>query len=200
VLGETFPDALAAAQSGDERAFALIWKATQPVVLRFLRLRDPGLADDVAAEAWVAAIERLGEFHGDEGGFRAWLITIARHKLVDHHRRSGRRPERLTESTVELDQAAPSAADTADVAEERASTERALRLVATLPPDVAEMVALRVVVGLDVAQVAEIVGRKPGTVRVAVHRGLRRLAAILEQEPPPDVTPADIRALGERDA
>jgi RNA polymerase sigma-70 factor, ECF subfamily len=200
VLGETFPDALAAAQSGDERAFALIWKATQPVVLRFLRLRDPGLADDVAAEAWVAAIERLGEFHGDEGGFRAWLITIARHKLVDHHRRSGRRPERLTESTVELDQAAPSAADTADVAEERASTERALRLVATLPPDVAEMVALRVVVGLDVAQVAEIVGRKPGTVRVAVHRGLRRLAAILEQEPPPDVTPADTRTLGERDA
>jgi RNA polymerase sigma-70 factor, ECF subfamily len=200
VLGETFPDALAAAQSGDERAFALIWKATQPVVLRFLRLRDPGLADDVAAEAWVAAIERLGEFHGDEGGFRAWLITIARHKLVDHHRRSGRRPERLTESTVELDQAAPSAADTADVAEERASTERALRLVATLPPDVAEMVALCVVVRLDVAQVAEIVGRKPGTVRVAVHRGLRRLAAILEQEPPPDVTPADTRTLGERDA
>lgn len=199
MLGESFPDALAAAQSGDERAFAVIWQATQPVVLRFLRLRDPGLADDVAAEAWVAAIERLGEFHGDEGGFRAWLITIARHKLVDHHRRSVRRPERLTESTVELDQAAPSAADTAEVAEERASTERALRLVATLPPDVAEMVALRVVVGLDVAQVAQIVGRKPGTVRVAVHRGLRRLAAILEQEPSrrPDVTPSDTTTLGE---
>jgi RNA polymerase sigma-70 factor (ECF subfamily) len=202
VLGERFADELAAAQAGDQAAFALIWRATQPAVLRFLRVRDPGLADDIAAEAWVAAIERLGEFHGDEGGFRAWLITIARHKLVDHHRRAGRRPERLTDSTVELESAAPTAADTAEVAAERASTERALRLVAQLPPDVAEMVALRVVVGLDVAQVAEIVGRKPGTVRVAVHRGLRKLAAIIAEDTSSevDVTGAPSTTLGERDA
>ncbi len=205
MLGETFADELAAAQSGDEGAFTRIWRATQPALLRFLRVRDPGLADDVAAEAWLVAIGRLGEFRGDEGGFRAWLITIARHKLVDHHRRSGRRPERLTESTELLENASPSAADAADVAAERESTARALRLVAELPPDVAEMVALRVVVGLDVAQVADIVGRKPGTVRVAVHRGLRRLAAILAEqeaahESSPGVTGTGATTLGGRDA
>jgi RNA polymerase sigma-70 factor (ECF subfamily) len=51
-----------------------------------------------------------------------------------------------------------------------------LRLVATLPPEQAEMVMLRVVAGLDVATVAELVGKKPGTVRVAVHRALKSLA------------------------
>ncbi len=56
------------------------------------------------------------------------------------------------------------------------STRAALDLVATLPPDQAEAIILRVVAGLDVSQVAELMGKRPGTVRVLTHRGLRRLA------------------------
>jgi RNA polymerase sigma-70 factor (ECF subfamily) len=206
VLGEDFAADLAAARAGDEAAFARIWRRTQPALLRFLRVRDPALADDVAAEAWVTAIDRLSDFEGDEAGFRAWMTTIARRRLIDHHRRTTRRPERLTDSDVELEHSAPASADTADVADERASTERALRLIAQLPPDVAEMVALRVIVGLDVAQVAEIVGRKPGAVRVAVHRGLRKLAATLEGATTApgvrssDVTPVRPTTFKDRDA
>ena len=59
---------------------------------------------------------------------------------------------------------------------EREATAAALRLVATLPPEQAEMVMLRVVAGLDVAVVAELVGKKPGAVRVAVHRALKSLS------------------------
>jgi RNA polymerase sigma-70 factor (ECF subfamily) len=59
---------------------------------------------------------------------------------------------------------------------ERFSTERAVELVASLPPEQAEMVMLRVVAGLDVAVVAQIVGKSPGAVRVSVHRGLKALS------------------------
>jgi RNA polymerase sigma-70 factor (ECF subfamily) len=59
---------------------------------------------------------------------------------------------------------------------EQISTEQALALVASLPPEQAEMVALRVVAGLDVSAVAQIVGKSPGAVRVSVHRGLRALS------------------------
>ena len=59
---------------------------------------------------------------------------------------------------------------------ERLSTDDALRLVASLPPDQAELVALRVIAGLDVAAVAAITGRSPGAVRVGVHRALRVLS------------------------
>jgi RNA polymerase sigma-70 factor (ECF subfamily) len=59
---------------------------------------------------------------------------------------------------------------------EQISTARALELVASLPPEQAEMVMLRVVAGLDVAAVAQIVGKSPGAVRVSVHRGLRALS------------------------
>src|SRR5262249_52672813 len=56
-------------------------------------------------------------------------------------------------------------------------TERALALIRTLPPDQAEAVMLRVVVGLDVAATARVLGKRPGAVRIAAMRGLRRLAA-----------------------
>ena len=73
-----------------------------------------------------------------------------------------------------LEQAAPD--DPAAGAVEGFSTRAALAVVATLPPDQAEAVVLRVVAGLDVDRVAEIMGKRPGTVRVLTHRGLRRLA------------------------
>jgi RNA polymerase sigma-70 factor, ECF subfamily len=59
------------------------------------------------------------------------------------------------------------------------STERAIALVSQLPPQQAEVIMLRVVAGLDTETVAQIVGRSPGAVRVAAHRGLKKLATML---------------------
>jgi RNA polymerase sigma-70 factor (ECF subfamily) len=75
---------------------------------------------------------------------------------------------------------APSAEQDAADNEELA---QALRLVATLPPTQAEMVILRVVAGLDVADVARLLDKQPGAVRVGVHRALRTLARTTEREP-----------------
>jgi RNA polymerase sigma-70 factor (ECF subfamily) len=66
----------------------------------------------------------------------------------------------------------------AAIAVESDATRRALALIAQLPADQAEVVMLRVVAGLDVAEVAQIVGKRPGTVRVLSHRGLRRLVEL----------------------
>ena len=182
MIGDQFAAVLSAAQAGDDAAFIRLWQQTQPVLLRFLTVRAPDVADDVAAETWLAALPQLKRFDGDEGAFRGWLVAIARNKLVDARRRSGRRPEQLGGLRFEHPSLAP---DTADLAHERQATEDALRLIAQLPSDVAEMVALRVIVGLDVAEVASVVGKSSGAVRVAVHRGLRRLATLLRER---DVT------------
>jgi RNA polymerase sigma-70 factor (ECF subfamily) len=73
----------------------------------------------------------------------------------------------------------PGAPDAAGQAIENLATEATLAAVATLPPHQAEVILLRVVAGLDTETVARIVGRSPGAVRVAAHRGLRRLSQIL---------------------
>src|SRR6266511_3291378 len=72
----------------------------------------------------------------------------------------------------------------ADHVLEAIATRAARALIAELPPDQAEVVTLRVVAGLDVAQVAEIVGKRAGAVRVLAHRGLRRLAERLGADLP----------------
>jgi RNA polymerase sigma-70 factor, ECF subfamily len=189
-----FDEVLAGAVSGDSAAFTTLWRDHQPMLLRYLRVLAGDQADDIAAETWIDVVRRLGSFRGDDAGFRGWLVTIARHKVIDQRRRENRRRERLVADYTGIEPT--TAHDGERDVLERLSTEGALRLIATLPADVAEMVSLRVIVGLDVAEVARIVGRRPGTVRVAVHRGLQRLAAQLLTG---DVTPGQPPALLGRD-
>jgi RNA polymerase sigma-70 factor, ECF subfamily len=176
VIGAAFGAALAGAQDGDEAAFACIFRDIQPALLRYLRVIAPDGPDDVAGDTWVHVVDGLAGFRGDEASFRAWLFTIARHRAVDSGRwRSRRRAVALEDSGAAELLTAP---DAADLALERMSTRAAVAAVATLPPDQAEIILLRVLAGLDTQQVARIVGKSPGAVRVAAHRGLRRLAAL----------------------
>ena len=75
----------------------------------------------------------------------------------------------------------PATPDAADLAMERISTRSAIALLSDLPAVQAEVNLLRVVAGLDTEAVAQLMGRSPGAVRVAAHRGLRRLAGILAE-------------------
>jgi RNA polymerase sigma-70 factor (ECF subfamily) len=178
VLGPRFAAALAAAQAGDEAAFAVIFRDVQPVLLRYLRLIASEGADDIAGETWLQVAAALAGFRGDERSFRAWLFTIARHRTTDWARARARRRSLQLAVTEDGEQLSP---DTADVVVERFSTREVLACVAALPKDQAEIIMLRVVAGLDTAEVARLVGKSPGAVRVAAHRGLRRLAAMLDR-------------------
>jgi RNA polymerase sigma-70 factor (ECF subfamily) len=75
----------------------------------------------------------------------------------------------------------PLAEDAASTAAERNATASAIALIATLPPDQAEAVLLRTVVGLDAVSAGRVLGKRPGAVRVAAHRGLRTLARRLAE-------------------
>ncbi len=177
VLGPEFPEVMRAAACGDEAAFARLWRDNQPPLMRYLRVVTDDAAEDLASEVWLEVSRRLARFRGGEGEFRAWLFTTARRRVIDLRRYAARHPVMLTGDPRELERRAPD--DTAGVALERMSTDAALDLIASLPPEQAEIIVLRAVVGLDVAQVARIVGKRPGAVRVAAHRGLRALAARL---------------------
>lgn len=173
---EDFADTLAAAQLGDEGAFTTLFREFNPAVLRYLTvLAGRGLAEDIAAETWVSALRSFAAFVGDEKALRGWLLTIARARWVDTVRAHTRRPEVVTDATPEV----PSAEDVHDMVERGFTTDWALRLIATLPPDQAEVVTLRVVGQLDVGEVAELTGKTANHVRVLTHRGLKKLAETL---------------------
>jgi RNA polymerase sigma-70 factor (ECF subfamily) len=175
-----FDATLAGARNGDDRAFAELWHAFHPPLRRYLRVVAPAMdADDLASITWIEVVRGLDRFTGGEDEFRAWLFTIARHRVYDQRRAASRR---VHTSPID-DLAAPSdggAGDPGRLTEEAAATEAALALLARLPAEQAEVVALRVIAGLDVAAVAELTGRKPGTVRVVAHRALKRLEALVQ--------------------
>jgi RNA polymerase sigma-70 factor, ECF subfamily len=178
VIGAGFGVVLARAQAGDEQAFACVFRDVQPALLRYLRVITPE-AEDVAGDTWVQVVAGLAGFRGEEDAFRAWLFTIARHRAADAGRSRARRPAVPLAPSETADQ--PMAPDAADVALEAISARGAVALIATLPRDQAEIIMLRVVAGLDAADVARIVGKSPGAVRVAAHRALRRLAGLVER-------------------
>jgi RNA polymerase sigma-70 factor (ECF subfamily) len=177
MLGSSFPELLAAAQAGDEQAFAVLWRHLQPALLRYFQVAVPQAAEDLAADTWLSVIRRLGEFRGDERAFRAWLFTVARHRAIDWRRQAARRPTTLVPVEKLAERSAPD--DPVAQVLEGQSTRAALALLAQLSADQAEVVALRVLGGLEVSEVARIVGKRPGAVRVLAHRGLRRLANLL---------------------
>jgi RNA polymerase sigma-70 factor (ECF subfamily) len=181
---DDFDVLLPAAQQGDEAAFTQLFRALNPAVLRYLRvLAGPTLAEDLGAETWMAALRNFATFTGDERALRAWLLTIARARWVDAVRAQTRRPEVLTDTTPET----PAADDVHDIVEAEMSTDLALELIGRLPPDQAEVITLRVVAQLEVGEVAELTGKTANHVRVLAHRGLRRLAQLLEQAPDPSL-------------
>jgi len=116
-------------------------------------------------------IRGLQAFRGDEPTFRTWALTIARKRVIDWRRRS----DNLATEPQRTDMP-----DRQDAIADAESSRAALALVATLPPAQAEIVVLRVLGGLDVAEVAAVTGKRPSTVRVLAHRGLRRIAQQLE--------------------
>lgn len=175
--------AVLAAQDGDENAFRAVYRAVHPRLLGYVRtLVGDGDAEDVTSEAWLQIARDLDSFTGDADRFRGWAARIARNRALDHIRMRGRRPAIGGDDTELTAWAAD--CDTAGAAMESLSTGRTMALIARLPQDQAEAVVLRVVVGLDAKSAAETLGKRPGAVRTAAHRGLKKLAELLGEEGP----------------
>jgi RNA polymerase sigma-70 factor (ECF subfamily) len=177
---ERFADIVASAARGDESAFRGLWRAHQPRLLRYLRVVAGSDAEDIASETWLSAVRGLPRFSGDEAEFRAWLFTIARNRHIDLRRRERVRPvsdDRRLATAAMAER--PGHSDTEADVLAALSTVDVLAVIARLPPAEADVVALRVVAELDISEVAAILGKREGAVRVCSHRGLRRLAELL---------------------
>ncbi|MFF1256023.1 MULTISPECIES: RNA polymerase sigma factor [unclassified Streptomyces] len=174
VRDEELGMAVARAQEGDEASFAVAYRLVQPGLVGYLRGLVGDEAEDVASDAWLEIARDLGRFRGDGAGFRGWTATIARHRALDLLRRQKARPRPsgLEQDMLEL----PGTHSTSDQALETISTAEALSLISDLPRDQAEAVLLRVVVGLDGPSAARVLGKRPGAVRTAAYRGLKKLA------------------------
>ena len=151
-----------------------------PRILRYLRVLEPAEAEDLASDTWLDVATGLHRFEGDEQGFRAWAFTIARRRLIDHRRK------RASRSTVPSEPESlvghHPVGNVEDEAMTGLATQSALERIAALTPDQAEVILLRVLGDLSVEDVARIMGKRPGTVRVIQHRALRKLTQTVSEQ------------------
>ena len=175
VLGEEFTSVLAGAQSGAEWAWARLYESVAGQVVGYLRLRGAREPEDLLGEVFVQVARNLGTFEGDERGFRAWVFTVAHHRLVDERRYFGRRPvqaiaaEDLPGGNVE------------DEALRFIGNESVRNMLARLSTDQRDVLLLRLLGGLSVAETAAALGKKPGAVKALHHRGIKTLRSRAEQ-------------------
>jgi RNA polymerase sigma-70 factor (ECF subfamily) len=165
--------ALADSARGDQDALTVVYRELNPRLLRYLRHHAGPVAEDLASEVWLALAPRLDGYAGTFEQFRALMFSIAHRRVVDEYRRRSRTPQRAPlDDALEL----ADRADTETAAVEHLTAQGAVEtLVHRLPADQAEIVLLRVLGDLEVEQVANILGKSKGAVRIAQHRALRRL-------------------------
>jgi RNA polymerase sigma-70 factor (ECF subfamily) len=173
-------DALRVARAGDEAGFVVLYRDLQPKLLRYATALVGAEAEDVTAETWLQVARDLRNFTGDLNGFRGWVSRICRNRAMDSARLRSRRPADPTDALTFIDM--PDRQDTYEAALGTLSTRWAMEQILALPPTEAEAVLLRAVVGLDAPTAGRVLGKRAGAVRVAAHRGLRRLARQLEND------------------
>ena len=169
------------AQRGDSECFRILYREVQPKLLRYLTYLVDSDAEDIASETWLQATRDFHKFSGNIDNFRGWITTIARHRAMDHLRKTSRQPPAVPMPVEEFTYFA-SADDTEARAIESITTDDAVKMISSLPKDQAEAVMLRAVVGMDAKTAAAVVGKRAGAIRTAAYRGLKTLAKRLGAE------------------
>ncbi|MHB8263460.1 MAG: RNA polymerase sigma factor [Acidimicrobiales bacterium] len=170
-----FEQALALAREGDNEGVTWLYDAYHPSIYRYLKWEEPREAADIEGDVWLAVAQSLKRFKGDQQQFKAWLFTIARRRVADQRRKRAR--NRIVYVDPESLYVYGSNHDTAQESVDALSAQEAIdRLTASIPRDQAEVIVLRVLGGFSVNEVAEVMGKRPGTVRVLQHRALQHMA------------------------
>ena len=166
------------AAGGCRDSMGELYEAYVDTTYRWLLRRtwDPHLAEDLNAETWYKVMAGIGSFPiGKDRKFVAWVFVIAKNVLIDQHRTRTRRPERLTDTLLDLDSPAPGLTPE-ELAIQRDLSRTTLAAVNALPhKQQAEVLLLRFYDGLSVAETAAHLGITEGAVRVRQHRAIATL-------------------------
>ena len=173
------------ARRGEAAAWDALYRRAYPRLLAYARRRLPSddAARDAVSETMARAVRGIDRFRDDGNGFDAWLSGIVRHVVLDAQRAAGRRP--ATSSELVDPPTTDAGPEDQLLSAFDASTVRAA--FARLGDADRELLELRVVLGLSSDEVAAVLGKRPGAIRMAQSRALDRLRALLAELDPEEV-------------
>ncbi|HEX3839307.1 MAG TPA: sigma-70 family RNA polymerase sigma factor [Acidimicrobiales bacterium] len=164
------------ARQGDEEAWEALFRRAYPKLLSYASRRLPTTeqAKDAVGETMTRAVANIERLRGEGGGFDAWMYGIMRHVVVDAQRLLSREgPGLIPDAADASPPPGDRVVDREDAIEVRQAFDR-------LSPADQELLELRVVAELSADEVASVLGRRPGAVRMAQSRALTRLRGLLD--------------------
>jgi RNA polymerase sigma-70 factor (ECF subfamily) len=168
----TFARLMAAMQQGDRVAANVLLTEAGMWLERYFRRRvPPSHVDDLVQEVLIALHTKRASWDPARP-FLPWLAAIARYRWVDHLRRVYR------EASEELDDSSGAQDSEEDVVLARISLDR---LFARLPSGQAQAIELVKIEGLSIEEASQRSGQSESLVKVNIHRGLKKLAALIEK-------------------
>src|SRR5262245_29208951 len=164
---------------GDEASLGFLYDRYAGLALGLARriVQDPGVAEEVVQDAFVAAWRRAATYHPDRGEPRAWLLGIVHHRAIDRVRASA--AARTARVDVELAGALAPAADALEPLWTRLDRAEIVAALRSLPVEQREAIELAFFGGLTHVEVADRTGQPLGTVKGRIRLGLTRLRGLL---------------------
>lgn len=166
------------AKRGDKVAIAELYSRHVDMIYRYTyaRVRDVNIAEDLTAQVFLRALEGLDSYEPVGVPFRAWLYRIAHARTVDHWRQQQRRREVLLVDTIPAREPLPE-----DAAIASSQWETALDLIAQLTDEQRDVILMRFIEEMSLAEVALALGKSVGSVKALQHRALASLARLLRE-------------------
>lgn len=167
----------------DLDALARVYDLLYDRVYRYVnaQVRNRHTAEDITSQVFVDLLENVDRFMpGRPGGFAAWMFRIARNDVIDHQRRMARRP------TTDLEAVAEVASDGIDLGDEvvRAlQAAEAWSALRGLTHEQRQVVMLRFGAELATDEVAAVMGKSAGAVKLLQHRAVQALKNMLVEGP-----------------
>ena len=162
-------EALLALKGNNAELFSAVYQAYAGQVLGYLAAKGVTDPEAVTQDVFLAVLPRLDDLSGGASGLRTFVFSVAHARMVDEHRKQSRAPEQH-EFEAERDTRASESAESA--AMDLLAPGEVLKLLDTLGEDHREVLALRIVAGLTVEQVADIMGKSAGAVKQLQRRAL----------------------------
>ncbi len=178
-LGKSFESVLDAAKLGADWAWAVLYGEIAGPVMGFFRSR--GLADpeEAAGDVFFELARGLADFEGTEESFRTFVFAIAYRRLLVENRFSTRRSRTLLADRV-LDRLQADV-DVIGVVSAPEIPREVVRAFSMLTPEQRDVLSLRIVAGLSVEQVGEVLNRGVKKVKSLQRRGMARVRAQISQ-------------------
>jgi RNA polymerase sigma-70 factor (ECF subfamily) len=167
------------AAEGNQSAFTQLYNEHFDRIYRYVRflVNFQAEAEDLTQEVFIKALRAISSYKRRGGNFTSWLFRIAHNQVIDHFRKQSKQRKTTLEETTLV-----SGDDPVTTTEQKIEIEGLMTALKKLPSAQREVISLRFIVGLPIADVARTLGKREGTIKALQFNAMASIKKILPEK------------------